>query len=37
MTGQELILYIQSNHLEEYTFTISHEVGESAYPIMETY
>ena len=37
MTGIELITFIQNNHLEDYTFIVSHETGESAYPITETY
>lgn len=37
MTGEELIAYIQHNHLEDYEFIVSHEIGESAYAIMETY
>jgi len=34
MTGEELIEYIQRNHLEDYTFTVSHETGEDSYPII---
>lgn len=36
MTGEELITYIQSNHLEDYIFVVCHETGEGSYPIMET-
>ena len=36
MTGEELIAYIQRNHLEDYTFTVCHETGEDSYPIRET-
>lgn len=35
MTGAELIAYIQNNRLEDYTFVVSHETGECAYPITE--
>ncbi len=35
MTGTELIAYIQNNQLEDYTFIVSHETGEGAYPITE--
>lgn len=36
LTGAELIAYIQNNQLEDYTFVVSHETDEGAYPIMET-
>lgn len=35
MTGEDLIEYIINNHLEDYTFVVSHEQGESAYDVME--
>lgn len=35
MTGKEIIEYIKNNHLEDYTFVVSHEQGESAYDVME--
>lgn len=35
MTGQDLIEFIQNNHLEEYKVIVSHETGESAYEVME--
>lgn len=35
MTGSELIWIIQSNHLEDYDFVVSHDTGESAYSIQE--
>lgn len=37
MTGEELIAYIQNHFLEDYTFTVQHETGGSAYPISEIY
>ena len=35
MTGEEIIEYIRNNHLEDYTFIVSHETGESAYDVSE--
>ena len=35
MTGSELIWIIQSNHLEDYDFVVSHDTGESAHSIQE--
>lgn len=35
MTGRELIEYIVNNHLEDYTIEVSHEIGESSYPVRE--
>ena len=35
MTGQELIEFIQNNHLENYTVEVCHEIGESSYPVRD--
>ena len=35
MTGRELIEFIQSNHLEDYTVMVCHETGESSHPIRD--
>ena len=35
MTGKEIIEYIENNRLEDYTFVVCHEQGESAYDVME--
>ncbi len=35
MLGEEIIEFIKENHLEDYSFIVSHETGEGGYDVSE--